>query len=432
MTASTRYERNLPGILDDLSAGPAPEYLDDVFARTGRMRQRPGWTFPERWLPVADIARTRSFAPAPPWRLIVVALLLIALVLAALFVVGSQRKVAPPFGPARNGEIVYDAAGDLFVGNPDTDTSRLLVGGPEVDSAPSYSPDGTRVAFFRNAGCCPQTVDIFAVKADGSGLSKVTTEPINFDVPYANWAPDSRHLAVIGGAAGSGGLELLDVDGREAPLRLAPDMDMDRVAFRPPDGQEIAFRAIVDDKYGVYVMNADGTDIRPLRKPNVPLTMDQHAGNMVYSPDGAQLFYQSYVPAAGDISEGCCQLWVMNADGTDAHPFERNRTAWSGVPSVSPDGQWVSYWYVVGDAPNQVRVAAADGTGPVVATGPTAIGPTMSDFYPWLWAPDSSKILMMPEDGSTTSAYLIDPESGDYTTVPWESGSGLDWQRLSP
>ena len=95
MTASTRYERNLPGILDDLSAGPAPEYLDDVFARTGRMRQRPGWTFPERWLPVADIARTQAFAPAPPWRLIAVTLVVMALILAALVVVGSQRKVAP-------------------------------------------------------------------------------------------------------------------------------------------------------------------------------------------------------------------------------------------------------------------------------------------------------------------------------------------------
>ncbi len=147
MTASTRYERNLPGILDDLSAGPAPEYLEDVFARTGRMRQRPGWTFPERWLPVADIARTRAFAPAPPWRLIVVALVLIALVLAALLVAGSQRKVAPPFGPARNGEIVYDSAGDLYVGDPVTGASRLLVGGPEVDSSPGFSPDGTQVAF---------------------------------------------------------------------------------------------------------------------------------------------------------------------------------------------------------------------------------------------------------------------------------------------
>ncbi len=220
---------------------------------------------------------------------------------------------------------------------------------------------------------------------------------------------------MIGGAAGSGGLELLDVDGREPPLRLAPDMDVDRVAFRPPDGQEIAFRAIVDDKYGVYVMNADGTDIRPLLKRNVPLTMDQHAGNMVYSADGAQLFYQSYVPAAGDIPEGCCQLWVMNADGTDAHAFESGtETAWTGVPSVSPDGQWVSYWSVLGDA----RETSRFGSPPPMAVGrsrigPTAIGPTMSDFYPWLWAPDSSKILMMPEDGSTTSAYLIDPESGD-------------------
>ena len=51
---------------------------------------------------------------------------------------------------------------------------------------------------------------------------------------------------------------------------------------------------------------------------------------------------------------------------------------------------------------------------------------------PWSWSPDSSKILMMPEDGSTASAYLIDPESGEYTTVGWESGSSLDWQRLAP
>ena len=66
-------------------------------------------------------------------------------------------------------------------------------------------------------------------------------------------------------------------------------------------------------------------------------------------------------------------------------------------------------------------------------SGPSfGIGPSMSDFFPWLWAPDSSKILMMPEDGSTPSAYLIDPESGDYSTVPWESGSALDWQRLAP
>ena len=115
MTASERLERNLPGILDDLSAGPSPDFLDDVFAQTARMRQRPGWTFPERLLPMADIARTRAYVPVPPWRLIAVALLLIAIVVAALLVAGSQRRVAPPFGPARNGQIVYDLNGDSSV-----------------------------------------------------------------------------------------------------------------------------------------------------------------------------------------------------------------------------------------------------------------------------------------------------------------------------
>ena len=331
------------------------------------MRQRPGWTFPERWLPVADIARTRAFAPAPPWRLIAVALVLIALVLAALFVVGSQRKVAPPFGPARNGEIVYDSAGDLYVGNPDTDASRLLVGGPEVDSAPGWSPDGTRVAFFRDAGCCPQTVDIVAVKADGSGLSKVTTEPIVDDrlgqLGAGQQAPGRDRV----GAEGSGGLELLDVDGREPPRRLAPDMDMGcrrvpparRAGDRVPGDRQRQVRRVRDER------RRDGHP--PAPGAERPLDMGNHADNMVYSPDGQRLFYQSYDAGSGrPVSEGCCQLWVMNADGTDAHAFESvNQTAWTGVPTVSPDGRWVSYWSVLGDSGRQqIRVAPADGSGP--------------------------------------------------------------------
>ena len=426
MTAETRFERSLPGILDDLSAGPSPDFLDDVFARTARMRQRPGWTFPERWLPMTDIARTRAYAPAPPWRLIAVALLLISLVVAALLVAGSQRNVAPPFGPARNGEIVYDRAGDLYVGNPDTGVSRLLVGGPEVDSSPSYSPDGTEVAFFRAAEGRESSVHIWAVNADGSNLHQVTRLPIT-DAIWATWTPDSRHLAVID-SVGPGRLELLDVEGKEPPIRPAPDLTVDSLAFRPPDGQEIAVRAIVDGRYGVYAIKADGSGQRTILEPTVPGDIDMHAGTMVYTPDGERLFYQSYTETNSAGSPGCCQLWVVNADGTNPQPFEPNGTAWSGVPTVSPDGRWVSYWYVGDDAPTQqVRVAAADGSGTVITTGPA-----MSNFFPWLWSPDSSRILMMPEDGSTTSAYLIDPAGGSWSTVPWESGSGLDWQRLAP
>jgi hypothetical protein len=56
----------------------------------------------------------------------------------------------------------------------------------------------------------------------------------------------------------------------------------------------------------------------------------------------------------------------------------------------------------------------------------------MGDFFAWSWSPDSSKILMMPTDGSSRSAYLIDPAGVPYTTIPWESGTELDWQREAP
>ena len=54
--------------------------------------QRPAWTFPGRWLPVTDITGERAVMPAPPWRLIALALLAIALVVGALLAAGSQQR----------------------------------------------------------------------------------------------------------------------------------------------------------------------------------------------------------------------------------------------------------------------------------------------------------------------------------------------------
>ena len=42
--------------------GPYPDYIDDVLATTAQRRQRPAWTFPERWLPM-DITTHASRRP---------------------------------------------------------------------------------------------------------------------------------------------------------------------------------------------------------------------------------------------------------------------------------------------------------------------------------------------------------------------------------
>lgn len=50
----------------------------------------------------------------------------------------------------------------------------------------------------------------------------------------------------------------------------------------------------------------------------------------------------------------------------------------------------------------------------------------------WVWAPDSSKILVYRDDASNANAYLLDPDGGLWTTVPWTSDADLDWQRIAP
>jgi hypothetical protein len=434
MTAPTRLERNLPAILGDLSAGPAPDYLDDVFGRTGRTRQRPAWTFPERWLPMADITRARAYAPAPPWRMIAVALVIVAvLVAAALIYVGAQRRPAPPFGPARNGLIPYDTGGDIFVADPVTKASRLVVGGPEYDTSPGYSPDGTVIAFVRAAGGLD--VDLYVVRPDGTDLRRVTPQHLQ-ELGQVFFTPDSLHLGAMHAGRAGNVLDVFDISGRSSPLGLAGGYQPDNVVYRPPDAKELAFRATVNEKLGLYIMNADGTEVRTLVPPDIDASMDQHLNALTYTADGRHILYQHGVASSADQEGGCCELWIMNADGTDQHRFDPLAepgqagipgTSWAGVPVVSPDGNWVAYWHVFGDRPTQrVSVVRSDGTGPV-----TQVGPELGDTASWIWSPDSTRLLLSPS-GVRRDVYLVDPNDGTFTKAPWQTASEPDWQRDAP
>jgi hypothetical protein len=148
---------------------------------------------------------------------------------------------------------------------------------------------------------------------------------------------------------------------------------------------------------------------------------DDFWGGSVYGADGSQIFYTRPYQVASATGT-CCDLWVMNADGSDPHRFIANDgTAWNGQPVVSPDGTRVAFWN------GSITVVRADGTGPHVQTGPKLTGTAH-----WVWSPDSSKILMFPNDVTGSNAYLLDPAGGAWTTVPWTSDGDIDWQRVAP
>jgi hypothetical protein len=108
MTSERRFDQDLPDLLAQVAQAPAPDYRDLIVQRTERMRQRPAWTFPERWLPMSAVTSRAAAAPRFPLRIVgVVALLLIALIVGAVLFAGSQRHLPAPFGLAASGRVAY-------------------------------------------------------------------------------------------------------------------------------------------------------------------------------------------------------------------------------------------------------------------------------------------------------------------------------------
>ena len=133
--------------LDDRAHGPeADPVLDAVLARTARTRPLPGWLLPERWLPTHLAARLEPIPRLVPILLLVGLLLAVSV---AFYVVGSQRRLPPPFGLAAPGVIAFVADGDLWTANPDGTNRIQLTSDQRIDGFPTFSRDGTKIAFKR-------------------------------------------------------------------------------------------------------------------------------------------------------------------------------------------------------------------------------------------------------------------------------------------
>jgi hypothetical protein len=219
---------------------------------------------------------------------------------------------------------------------------------------PVWSPDGRRIAFAR---IYADVADIYLMDADGSHVVRRTA---GAGLLSAAWSPDGRKLAVSSEGIYDGDVWVIpaDDDG-SSPVHL---LSAARSPSWSPDGSRIAYiRLSGDDGYhGVHVVNTDGTGDRELffSSGGIP-------GGPSWSPDGKRLVF-------GNCQSGC-DLFVMNADGSDM----RRLTALGTVQEAawSPSGAWiaVSLWnYAVSARDPAVALAyvSADGGAPrVIASG---------------------------------------------------------------
>ena len=427
MTSDRRFEQELPALLDHLYMGPMPTYRDNVLRQTARTRQRPAWTFLERWLPVVDIARQPIIAPRLPWRAIGLGLVLLAVLIAmvAALVVGGRPNLPKPFGLARNGLVAYASGGDIYTVDPASGLATAVVTGPETDQKPVWSGDGTHFAFTRSAAGGADSL-LFVARTDGSGLVALTPQPLPQLSSYA-FSPDGREVAFISGPGADTQLWIAKADGSDL-RRIDVGMSVRESAFRPPNGAEIVFAGnSATGGSGIYAVDVATGTLKTVVQPTAGVGL----GWLRVAPDGSRVAYSA---STTDPARNTYRVQVSAIDGTGTVTLPmpsgatfQDAAAWSNDSTRIA----VARGYAARNEDMALAVLPADGSGVGIET---ARGLTGCCDTVLSWAPDDTSILMSPEDlnGQIQPQLLLDPVTGVSHTTPWVATGDPAWQRLAP
>ena len=268
---------------------------------------------------------------------------------------------------------------ELWAVRVDSGTRRRLT---EHDAmAPTWSPDGRRIAFW---GLRDETFqrDLWSVAADGSQSAKAAAVSI-IDDPAIDWAPvyshDGRWLYFASTRGGTFNLWRLAVDSATGQPRGAPEPLTAPSSWAGPfdlsaDGRRIVF---VDRNAQTEIVRAA---FDPARQELAAAPAPVFSGSFELREQQLSFDGQWIVFTNEDLPQ---HLHLVHTDGTSYRQLttgdERNRQG-----TFSPAGDWIAFQTNQGDS--SLHVIHPDGGG----RQPIAVG---RGFTNPRWSPDGTKLL---------------------------------------
>jgi hypothetical protein len=413
MTSNDDLDRRLTARLDERAAPRAPQGLSEA-ATEGieHTRQLPAWATTERWISM----ETRAQLGAIPRAIIVLATLALLTALAAsAIVVGANNtpKLPTPFGAAGNGLIAFVSDGDIYVVDPGSSDLQQITSGPETSHSPSWSRDGTMLAYWSGQEDAPGT--LYVTDAEGA-VPIAVAESAGTEYGSHEWSEDSTEIiyedhvpglgtdpcpVTEGGACGSR-LFIANVDGSGSRPVGDPDLDARGPALSP-DGSTIAFGGGEAASEALYLMDWDGSEVRRL-ETGIPGSTWAFA-KQAWSADGNEI-----VTHDGSSRQ---QVWTVRFDA-DGEPEPAQSLGFGLWPTYSADGSGIiwatsfgaSLW-TTGDDPGSVTINGANERA---------------------WSPDGTQFVAIRDD----QLEIIDRD-GDTIKVlaPSRTARNPAWQRVA-
>ena len=377
-------------------------------------------------------------APAawwPAYGFVLLFILLASLAAAALFVGSQQRDVPeqrlpPPFGPARNGVIVFSRGintgfSPLVQFDPATgSTVTLRSEGWLVE--PLFSPDGRQILFWEQAGSWGPS-SLWVMNADGSRSRQLL--PVGNYSQHPAWAPDGDRILV----ADQNWLYVVDVASGSFVRHshgidigaMTPSSGPPAVSWRPSHEQVL----LMPDAPDSYLINTDGTGLRWLRG------ITGAGRSATWSPDGSTIAYSTTGRVhlldvdsgidrdlTFDGSHGTDEVVEFSPDGARLLIFRRTGV-WPTSCGIAP-GRACEYEHPI--------IVPVTGGGPEVVLGSFDV---MAQGFGAAFTPDGNQVLGI-SGADPKGVWLYDADTGEaaaMTGPPWESEWwGMTWQRLAP
>ncbi|MBU2639879.1 MAG: hypothetical protein KKG75_04210 [Nanoarchaeota archaeon] len=256
---------------------------------------------------------------------------------------------------------------EIFIMEGDGSNVRKLLEATNISqyAYPCISPDGTRIIFRKRVNLLYlfNIIDKTELNFLGYGMSS-SWSPDGTRAVYGGKINDIRDIYINNNVEHSNAINITNND-----CCFLQDIQ----PSWSPDGQRIAFASNRDtnqlNKYDIYTMNIDGTEVKRLTFGNGNYTNIEPA----WDPRGTQIAFET-------DQNGFNEIYRMDYDGSNQANLTKNPSQ-NQHPSWSPDGQRIAF-ASNRDGYYQIFTVNRDGTNTrkITNTSSNNISPSWSPF----------------------------------------------------